>query len=201
MVVYFASQVKKMNPTRLKELLKERDESLQGSKKDLITRLLAWEKANQAWGNPSRINLYVNGNTASRAWRKPAEYFTWSGNAAYRAWGTPSRILSWAEKNPTKLEETPSMISCIWVTFSSFIPEHGNCGYAWRTISLRLLFLEVYFYIFAPCRALCDGGGPLYVFRRHYVLSYCSARSYKRGYIGNCIVLAVERYLLQGQCS
>lgn len=40
-------QVKKMNPTRLKELLKERDESLQGSKKDLISRLLAWEKNNQ----------------------------------------------------------------------------------------------------------------------------------------------------------
>ncbi|CAN0300875.1 unnamed protein product [Ectocarpus sp. 12 AP-2014] len=40
-------EVKKMNPTRLKELLKERDESLQGSKKDLIARLLAWEKTNQ----------------------------------------------------------------------------------------------------------------------------------------------------------
>ncbi|CAN0547576.1 unnamed protein product [Ectocarpus sp. 8 AP-2014] len=37
-----------MNPTRLKELLKERDESLQGSKKDLIARLLAWEKTNQS---------------------------------------------------------------------------------------------------------------------------------------------------------
>lgn len=41
-------QVKKMNPTRLKELLKERDQSLQGSKKDLISRLLDWEKTNQA---------------------------------------------------------------------------------------------------------------------------------------------------------
>ncbi|CAN0408321.1 unnamed protein product [Ectocarpus sp. 12 AP-2014] len=41
-------EVKKMNPTRLKELLKERDESLQGSKKDLIARLLAWEKTNQS---------------------------------------------------------------------------------------------------------------------------------------------------------
>lgn len=37
-----------MNPTRLKELLKERDQSLQGSKKDLISRLLDWEKTNQA---------------------------------------------------------------------------------------------------------------------------------------------------------
>lgn len=37
-------QVKKMNPTKLKELLKERDQSLQGSKKDLIARLLDWEK-------------------------------------------------------------------------------------------------------------------------------------------------------------
>lgn len=41
-------EVKKMNPTRLKELLKERDQSLQGSKKDLISRLLDWEKTNQA---------------------------------------------------------------------------------------------------------------------------------------------------------
>ncbi|CAM9482872.1 unnamed protein product [Ectocarpus sp. 4 AP-2014] len=41
-------EVKKMNPTRLKELLKERDESLHGSKKDLIARLLAWEKTNQS---------------------------------------------------------------------------------------------------------------------------------------------------------
>lgn len=37
-----------MNPTRLKELLRERDQSLQGSKKDLINRLLDWEKANQS---------------------------------------------------------------------------------------------------------------------------------------------------------
>lgn len=41
-------QVKKMNPTRLKELLKERDQSLHGNKKDLISRLLEWEKANNA---------------------------------------------------------------------------------------------------------------------------------------------------------
>lgn len=41
-------KVKKMNPTRLKELLKEREQSLQGSKKDLISRLLDWEKTNQA---------------------------------------------------------------------------------------------------------------------------------------------------------
>ncbi|CAM9834310.1 unnamed protein product [Choristocarpus tenellus] len=38
-------EVKKMNPSRLKELLKERGESLQGNKKDLIQRLLNWEKA------------------------------------------------------------------------------------------------------------------------------------------------------------
>lgn len=37
-----------MNPARLKELLKEREQSLQGSKKDLIARLLEWEKSNQA---------------------------------------------------------------------------------------------------------------------------------------------------------
>lgn len=41
-------EVKKMNPTRLKDLLKEREQSLQGSKKDLTTRLLEWEKANHA---------------------------------------------------------------------------------------------------------------------------------------------------------
>ncbi|CAM9149506.1 unnamed protein product [Discosporangium mesarthrocarpum] len=34
-----------MNPTRIKELLKERGESTQGSKKDILARLLAWEKA------------------------------------------------------------------------------------------------------------------------------------------------------------
>ncbi|CAM9700308.1 unnamed protein product [Ascophyllum nodosum] len=39
-------EVKKMNPTRLKELLKEREQSLHGSKKDLIARLLEWEKSN-----------------------------------------------------------------------------------------------------------------------------------------------------------
>ncbi len=39
-----ALQIKKMNPTKLKELLKQRGESLQGSKKDLMMRLLAWEE-------------------------------------------------------------------------------------------------------------------------------------------------------------
>lgn len=48
LVGFRGSQVKKMNPTRLKELLKERDQSLQGNKKDLISRLLEWEKANNA---------------------------------------------------------------------------------------------------------------------------------------------------------
>ncbi len=41
-----ALQIKKMNPTKLKELLKQRGESLQGSKKDLMMRLLAWEEKN-----------------------------------------------------------------------------------------------------------------------------------------------------------
>ncbi len=41
-----ALQIKKMNPTKLKEYLKERGESLQGSKKDLMMRLLAWEEKN-----------------------------------------------------------------------------------------------------------------------------------------------------------
>ncbi len=43
-----ALQIKKMNPTKLKDLLKQRGESLQGSKKDLMTRLLAWEENNHS---------------------------------------------------------------------------------------------------------------------------------------------------------
>ncbi len=43
-----ALQIKKMNPTKLKELLKQRGESLQGSKKDLMMRLLAWEENNSS---------------------------------------------------------------------------------------------------------------------------------------------------------
>eukprot|EP00612_Vaucheria_litorea_P004024 CAMPEP_0171463506 /NCGR_PEP_ID=MMETSP0945-20130129/7154_1 /TAXON_ID=109269 /ORGANISM="Vaucheria litorea, Strain CCMP2940" /LENGTH=266 /DNA_ID=CAMNT_0011990321 /DNA_START=42 /DNA_END=839 /DNA_ORIENTATION=- len=35
-------EVKKMNPTKIKELLKERGESVQGSKKELMARLLDW---------------------------------------------------------------------------------------------------------------------------------------------------------------
>ncbi len=45
-----ALQIKKMNPTKLKDLLKERGESLQGSKKDLTMRLLAWEENNEIIG-------------------------------------------------------------------------------------------------------------------------------------------------------